>query len=152
MEQLLQITLTQDNLIANWLLVGRFNGCLKQISSIWVNWTTAREIQIDGNHPTAWNNKCIPPVVYINNTKQYPAFTKFPFAKFIKFKHWDQNLSLPAQAKFHCFPFLHMSHFTSQSLNKYLHCNKTIFVYKVSLASRMHFYVNTSFSHKNKYM
>ena len=35
-------------------------------------------------------------------------------------------------------------------VNKYLHCNVMIFVYKVSLASRMHFYVNASFSNRNK--
>ena len=37
----------------------------------------------------------------------YLVFIKFPFAKLIKFRHCNQNLSLPAQAKFHYFPFLY---------------------------------------------
>ena len=49
------------------------------------------------------------------------------------------------------FPFLHICHIylTVALVNKYLRCN-VIFVYNASLASRMHFYVNTSFSNRNK--
>ena len=97
------------------------------------------KIQNDGNHPTAENNKLYTCGSLHKQYKIKSCVIKFLSAKFIKCKHCDPNLSLPAQAKFHCFLFLHVSGFTSQSCNKYIHCNTMIFAYKVSLTSRMHF-------------
>ena len=78
------------------------------------------------------NNKCIPRVVYKNSTREYPAFIKNMFAKFIKFRWCDPNIPLPAQAKLYYFPLLSsMPCFVSQPLYTYLHCNAMIFVYKV---------------------
>ena len=67
-----------------------------------------QKIQNDSNHPIAENNKLCTCSSLHKQYKQYLEFIKFLLAKFIKCKHCDPNLSLPAQAKFHYFPFLHV--------------------------------------------
>lgn len=66
------------------------------------------KIQNDGNHPTAENNKLYTCGSLHKQYKIKSCVIKFLSAKFIKCKHCDPNLSLPAQAKFHCFLFLHV--------------------------------------------
>ena len=114
-EQLIQITLIQDAITINQLPVGGFRGYLWQIDSIWVYWTTLEKSRMMVTIQLHIIINCIPSAVYINSTKQYPVFMKFLSAKFIKFKHCGSNLSLPAQAKFHYFPFLHACHVSPHS-------------------------------------
>ena len=114
-EQFIHTTLIWDALTANRLPVGGFKGYLWQIDSIWVYWTTLEKSRTMVTIQLLRIINCIPTAVYINSTKQYLEFIKLPLAKFIKCKHCDPNLSLPAQAKFHCFPFLHVCHVSPHS-------------------------------------
>ena len=114
-EFFIQITLVQDALTTNRLPVGGFRGYLWQIDSIWAYWTTLEKSRIMVTIQLHRIINCIPSAVYINSTKQYPVFMKFLSTKFIKFKHCDPNLSRPAQAKFHYFPFLHVCHVSPHS-------------------------------------
>ena len=62
--------------------------------------------------------------IYKNSTNWYPAFNEFPLTlqskSFFAYTNQIPFLSLP------------MSRLASQLLNKYLHCNAMIFVYRVS--------------------
>ena len=126
-EQFIQITLVWDTLTAN----------LFPVDSIWVYWTTLEKSRMTAPIQLQRIINCIHVAVYINSTKQYLEFIKFPFAKFVKCKHCDSFPACTSQIPLF-FISTYMSGFTSQSLNKYLHCNTMIFVYKVSLTSRLH--------------
>ena len=95
-EQFIQNTLVWDTLTANLL----------PVDSIWVYWTTLEKSRMTATIQLQRIINCVHVAVYINSTKQYLEFIKFLLAKFVKCKHCDSSLSLPAQAKFLSFPFL----------------------------------------------
>ena len=104
-EQFIQITLVWDALTANLL----------PVDSIWVYWTTLEKYRMMVTIQLQRIINCICVAVYINGIKQYLEFIKFPLAKFVKCKHCDPSLSLPAQAKFHYFPFLRICQISPHS-------------------------------------